>query len=157
VLSTPLRDGSISIVDSDTSYADSLATTGSVLGNDPRLNSAYHVMARIQSPPVLSQIRVARSYAEQAAALRALKDEIIGHVQRKEWWVQNGILESLVKILQNNARPPPRSNGKDRSQIEQPGTLAEDDTVRLLSLQLLASFTYGECAAVPNLADIRGI
>lgn len=107
-------------------------------------------MARIQSPPVLSQIRVARSYAEQAVALRALKDEIIGHVQRKEWWVQNGILESLVKILQNNARPPPRSNGKEPSQTEQPTTLAEDYMVRLLSLELLASFTYGECRRGPK-------
>ena len=101
-------------------------------------------MARIQSPPVLSQIRVARTYSEQAAALRALKDEIIGHGQRKEWWVQNGILESLVKILQTNARTPTSSNGKERSQPMLSEPLAEDEAVRLLSLQLLASFAYGE-------------
>ncbi len=101
-------------------------------------------MARIQSPPVLSQIRVARTYSEQAAALRALKDEIIGHGQRKEWWVQNGILESLVKILQTNARTPTSSNGKERSQPMLSEPLAEDEAVRLLCLQLLASFAYGE-------------
>ncbi|KAK4155114.1 armadillo-type protein [Chaetomidium leptoderma] len=96
-------------------------------------------MAKIQSPPVLSQIRDARNYSEQASALRALKDEIIGHVQRKEWWIENGILESLVKILQNG-RSPTRSNGKERSHIRPPEALTEDEGVRLLSLQLLASF-----------------
>lgn len=101
-------------------------------------------MARVQSPPILSQIRVARTYPEQATALRALKDEIIGHSQRKEWWIQNGILESLVKILQNSVRPPTRSNGKERSQLRQPAPLAEDEVVRVLCLQLLDSFAYGE-------------
>lgn len=101
-------------------------------------------MARVQSPPVLSQIRVARTYSEQATALRALKDEIVGHSQRKEWWIQNGILESLVKILQNSVRPPASSNGKERSQLRQSGPLAEDEVVRVLCLQLLDSFAYGE-------------
>jgi hypothetical protein len=104
-------------------------------------------MARVQTPPVLSQLKVARSYSEQATALRALKDEVTGHVQRKEWWIQNGILEPLVNILQNNARSPRRSHGKERSQTGQPG-LAEDEVVRLLSLQLIASFAYGECAVM---------
>jgi hypothetical protein len=100
-------------------------------------------MARVQTPPVLSQIRVARSYSEQATALRALKDEVVGHIQRKEWWVQNGILESLVKILQNNVRSPTRANGKEPGQIGQPVPLSEEELVRLLSLQLIASFAYG--------------
>jgi hypothetical protein len=101
-------------------------------------------MARVQTPPVLSQIRVARSYSEQATCLRELKDEVVGHIQRKEWWVQNGILETLVKILQNNVRSPTRSNGKEAGQIGQRVALSEDEVVRLLSLQLIASFAYGE-------------
>lgn len=102
-------------------------------------------MARVQSPPVLSQIRAARNYTEQAIGLRALKDEVVGHVQRKERWIEFGILESLVKILQNGRRPSTTLNGKDsRGQRGQTGPLAEDEEVRLLSLQLLASFAYGE-------------
>ncbi|KAK4035281.1 armadillo-type protein [Parachaetomium inaequale] len=103
-------------------------------------------MARVQTPPVLSQLKVARSFSEQATALRALKDEITGHVQRKEWWVQNGILEPLVNILQDNAQSPRRSHGKERSQIGQPGGLAEEEVVRLLSLQLIASLAHGGAA-----------
>lgn len=102
-------------------------------------------MARVQSPPVLSQIRAARTYSEQAAALRTLKDEVIGHVQRKETWIERGILESLVKILQANSRSPTTLNGSGpRSPGGHSGALAEDEVVRLLSLQLLASFAYGE-------------
>lgn len=104
-------------------------------------------MARVQSPPVLSQIRVARSHSEQASALRALKDEVVGHVQRKEWWVQNGILESLVKILRDNARSPSGLNGKERSRTGQSEALSEEEAVRLLALQLIASFSYGKLAA----------
>lgn len=102
-------------------------------------------MARVQTPPVLSQIRVARSYSEQATALRALKDEIIGHVQQKERWIEYGILESLVKLLQHNPRASTTLNGKEpHRQRGQPGALFEDEEVRLLSLQLIDSFAYGE-------------
>ncbi len=102
-------------------------------------------MARVEIPPVLLQIRSARTYSEQATALRALKDETVGHIQRKEWWIQNGILEPLVGLLHNNDRAPTRSSGKERSHPGQPVPLAEDDVVRLLALQLLASFAYGGC------------
>ncbi|GAB1312971.1 hypothetical protein MFIFM68171_03181 [Madurella fahalii] len=101
-------------------------------------------MARVPSPPILSQIRTARTYSEQAAALRALKDEVIGHVQRKERWVECGTLESLVETLQANNRPAASLNGiESRGQGGHSGALAEDEVVRLLSLQLLASFAYG--------------
>lgn len=106
-------------------------------------------MARVQAPPILSQIQAARTYTEQATALRTLKDEIIGHVQRKEEWVECGILESLVEVLQNSLRAPAAVNGKEpRSRPGQPVALAEDETVRLLSLQLLASFAYGELGGI---------
>lgn len=105
-------------------------------------------MARIESHPILSQIRVARTSAEQAAALRALKDEIIGHGQRKERWVEGGILEPLVETLRASNRPSTALNGKEpRSQRGHPVALTEDEVVRLLSLQLLASFAYGESDA----------
>ncbi|KAK4122907.1 ARM repeat-containing protein [Parathielavia appendiculata] len=106
-------------------------------------------MARVQAPPLLSQIRVARSNSEQAIALRALKDEIVGHIQRKEWWVQNGILEPLVEMLQNNVPSTARSNGKELHQTGQPAVLSENEVVRLLCLQLIASFAYGGAVFFP--------
>ncbi|KAK4102647.1 ARM repeat-containing protein [Parathielavia hyrcaniae] len=103
-------------------------------------------MARPQTPPLLSQIRVARSYSEQATALRALRDELVGHIQRKERWIQNGILEPLVEILQDDVRSPTRLIGKEPSQTGQPGFLSDHEMVRLLCLQLIASFAYGGAA-----------
>jgi hypothetical protein len=112
-------------------------------------------MARVQSPPLLTQIQVARSYSEQATALRALRDEITGHSQRKELWIKNGVLDLLVKLLQSNDLSPKSSSGKERSQIGQPAELSEEDTVRLLSLQLIASFAYGECATDRPVSEVK--
>ena len=103
-------------------------------------------MARAQSQQILSQFNSARSYGEQTAALRALRDDIIGHVQRKEWWVQNGILPSLVKILRRDDGPLSKLNGKERSRVGQPRELLDAEVAPLLVLQLLASFAYGERA-----------
>ncbi|EAQ83975.1 hypothetical protein CHGG_10379 [Chaetomium globosum CBS 148.51] len=111
-------------------------------------------MARVQSPPLLTQIQVARSYSEQATALRALRDEIIGHSQRKEQWIQNGVLELLVKILQNNGISPRSSSGKERSRTGQSAGLSEEATVRLLSLQLVASFAYVVLTALRTFKNI---
>ena len=112
-------------------------------------------MARVQSPSLLTQIRVTKSYSEQATALRVLRDEIIGHSQRKEWWIKNGVLELLVKLLQSNDLTPKSSSGKERSQIGQPVVLSEEDTVRLLSLQLIASFAHGECATDRPVSEVK--
>ncbi|KAL2021573.1 hypothetical protein VTK56DRAFT_7072 [Thermocarpiscus australiensis] len=101
-------------------------------------------MARVHSPQLLARITAARNCSEQTAALRALKDEIVGHVQRKEIWVECGILDLLVQVLQNDNRLPVRLNGKEpRSQTGLQDSLAADEVPRLLSLQLLASFAYG--------------
>ncbi|KAK3321111.1 armadillo-type protein [Cercophora scortea] len=100
-------------------------------------------MARIQSPPILSRMRGARSYADQVAALRALKDEIVGHVQNKDKWVELNILESLIKILQSSYSSS-RLGGKEvRGQFGQPRSLADEEEVRLQALQLLASLANG--------------
>jgi armadillo repeat-containing protein 8 len=100
-------------------------------------------MARI--PPILSQIRNAQSHSEQASALRALKDEIIGHVQQKEKWVEFGVLEPIVKILEG-ARSTAKWNEKGAHHLASDApSLAEDELARLQALQLLASFAKGEC------------
>jgi armadillo repeat-containing protein 8 len=108
-------------------------------------------MARIQSPTLLGG---ARSYSEQAVALRSLKDEMIGHVQHKEKWVEHGILVSLVRALQTS-RSPTRLSGKEAGGSAGHSSLAEDDLVRLQSLQLLASIANGERATCTG--NLRGV
>ncbi|XWW98610.1 hypothetical protein V2A60_006610 [Cordyceps javanica] len=107
-------------------------------------------MTRPQSSPILAQLRGAKTFPEQTAALQALKNEIVGHVQRKEEWVSVGVLEPIVRSLAS-ARTNLKMNGKD---IRQPATmrpLSEEDSVKLQALQLVSSFANGGPAFLPPL------
>ncbi len=68
-----------------------------------------YLMALPTTPPILSELRSSTSSINQVAALRALKNEIIGHEQKKRDWVGLGVLAPLARILNT-----PRANGKRR-------------------------------------------
>ncbi|UNI20322.1 hypothetical protein JDV02_006420 [Purpureocillium takamizusanense] len=99
-------------------------------------------MARPQSFPILAQLRSAKTYPEQTAALQALKNEIVGHIQKKEAWIGLGVLEPIVLTL-SASHSPAKPNGKDaRTQlVSRP--LSDEDSVKLQALQLVASFANG--------------
>lgn len=101
-------------------------------------------MSRPQSSPILAQLRGAKTFAEQTSALQALKNEIVGHVQRKEEWVSVGVLDPIVRSLAS-ARAPLRTNGKDTQQLPTMRPLSEEDGVKLQALQLVSSFASGMC------------
>ncbi|OHE91013.1 armadillo repeat protein [Colletotrichum orchidophilum] len=107
-------------------------------------------MARSSTPPILSQLQSARSYTEQTSALRALKNDVVGHAQKKEMWAELGALEPIVKIL-NASRSPAKVNSKDARPSSNSPWLSEEETVRLQALQLLASFANGGTAFVEPL------
>ncbi|KAI1863287.1 uncharacterized protein JN550_009607 [Neoarthrinium moseri] len=68
---------------------------------------------------VIAQLSSSRSADDRLEGLRILKNDIVGHIQKKEQWVQVGVLPPLVALL-------------DRDD--------EDQTTKLHTLQLLASF-----------------
>ena len=112
-------------------------------------------MARLQLHPVLAQLRNSRSYADQLSALRTLKSETVGHVQKKETWVQLGVLEPIVKLLEDN-KAPAKLNGKNH------GTgpfamrpLNDDEVIRLQALEVLAIFASGRLSHDPIPKYIR--
>ncbi|OLN95405.1 Uncharacterized protein C26H5.04 [Colletotrichum chlorophyti] len=108
-------------------------------------------MTRSSNPPILSQLLSAKSYTEQTSALRALKNDVVGHAQKKEMWAGLGALDPIVKIL-NAARSPAKVNGKDtHPSTNNPRWVSEEETVRLQALQLLASFANGGTAFVEPL------
>lgn len=51
------------------------------------------------STPILLELHSAESLSSQIAALRKLKNETVGHGQRKELWIRGGIISILSKIL----------------------------------------------------------
>lgn len=99
-------------------------------------------MAGPQTPPILANIRAARTYSEQAASLVALKNEVTGHIQKKEKWVEQGVLDHVVQLLQT-ARSTQSHNGKDFREGASIG-LSEQEQVRLQALQLLSVFANGK-------------
>ncbi|KAK7980673.1 hypothetical protein PG989_013130 [Apiospora arundinis] len=70
------------------------------------------------------------SPADQLAALRALKHDIIGHINKKQQWIQSGILPSLVPLITQPVPP----TGRDSAHLD------DKESVQLYTLQLLASF-----------------
>ncbi|ROT40299.1 armadillo repeat protein [Sodiomyces alkalinus F11] len=104
-------------------------------------------MAQDSEPLLLAFIQNARTYSEQTSALVALKTDIVGHVQKKKSWVGQGVLRSLVGILQAS-RLPSKTNGKPSKLPTDSIWLSEEETVRLEALQVLSSFALGGRAFV---------
>lgn len=98
-------------------------------------------MARPQSPPILAQLRSAATVPEQAAALRALKNDIVGHVQKKQQWISLGVLEPVVRTIL--PEPLDKLNGKGPQGPLCSRPLSDKDQAKLQALQLLASFAHG--------------
>lgn len=96
------------------------------------------------SPSFLTQIRAAQTLPEQIASLRALKNDIIGHQQRKEMWVALGLIEPVVRILNAN-KPSIKRNGKGpRSSIYATQSLSQEEEVRLQAISIVGSLAHGE-------------
>ncbi|KAL2753678.1 hypothetical protein ACRALDRAFT_1077372 [Sodiomyces alcalophilus JCM 7366] len=104
-------------------------------------------MAQDSEPLLLAFINNARTYAEQASALRSLKNDIVGHAQKKKSWVGLGVLRSIVGILQAS-KLPSKANGKLRQASANAMSLSEEESVRLHALQVLSSFANGGRAFV---------
>lgn len=103
-------------------------------------------MARPQNSPVLAQLRSAKTHAEQTAALRVLKNEIVGHVQRKEAWIGLGVLEPIVLTL---SAPRAPNDGHGRGHVVS-WPLSDEDGVKVQALQLVASFANGAYLRAPR-------
>jgi hypothetical protein len=68
-------------------------------------------MTRAAAPPILLQLQSSESASSQAALLRTLKNELIGHDQRKEAYVAAGIIPALGQLL--SLRGPGKATGAE--------------------------------------------
>lgn len=99
-------------------------------------------MPRLEATPILEQLRSATTYAERADALRSLKNDIVGHRQKKEAWVAAGVLEPVVKILETCQTPGKRNGKESRFQPGSPEA-AEEESVKIQAIQALSTFANG--------------
>ena len=102
-------------------------------------------MARSSTPPLLSELRSASSAASLVKALKQLKNEVIGHAQRKQQWIELGILKHLVRILSNprdqdNAIP---RNAGHENRSRWSATSRDGDEAKLQAIIIIGSFAHG--------------
>jgi hypothetical protein len=112
-------------------------------------------MTRPAVAPILTQIRNPSSLGSQISALKALKNELIGHEQKKEMWIGLGIVIPIVHLVAHS-----KGSGKRRSR-ELNGTgiysqvvqeKPDEDESRLQATIIIGSLAYGEstCYSTSN-------
>ena len=102
-------------------------------------------MARSTTPQLLSELRSPSSLASQVTALKQLKHDIIGHEQRKRYWVEAGILRHLVRVL-NVSKDAKHASPRDAETFEE-GTDSNSrehaQEIKLQAIFVLASLAQG--------------
>ena len=104
-------------------------------------------MIRDSTAQLLDELQQPASSKGHAAALRRLKNQIIGHPQNKEIWIQHGILDILGRILVNysrtvthrNSRPP---NGSTCNAAQAEAIQLQQDIV-LQTIIVVSSLAQG--------------
>lgn len=106
--------------------------------------SIQNIAIQPPSPSLLAQIRAAQTLPEQIASLKALKNDIIGHQQKKEIWVGLGLIVPVVRILNAN-KPSTKKNGKGpRGSSYATQSLSLEEQVRLQAISIVGSLAHGE-------------
>ncbi|KAI0181382.1 ARM repeat-containing protein [Hypoxylon sp. FL1284] len=90
------------------------------------------------------------STSERLSTLNYLKNEVIGHTQRKEYWLRHGLVRPLIVIIAPAAFGTSNADTPS-SFLTLPGTLSDEDNARLQALQLLSSFANAGPAFLPPL------
>jgi len=99
-------------------------------------------MARPQSPT--EWLRSSRSAPEQIAALQLLKNQITGHIQNKEKYVERGALDQVVRLLQSSRSQDNHAKDRRDSFLSHARSLSEQEEIRLHALQLLSVIANGK-------------
>ena len=104
-------------------------------------------MGRTSIPPALAELANPTTPEAQVAALRNLKNEIVGHDQRKELAVRHGVVKPLAGILSSEAR---KGGKKRRFTNGNSSTAREADTATQWSteeeLRFQATLVVGSLA-----------
>ncbi|KAL8683957.1 MAG: hypothetical protein Q9186_000168 [Xanthomendoza sp. 1 TL-2023] len=104
------------------------------------------------TPPILSELRSSTTSASQLTALKTLKNDIIGHGQKKRMWIGLGVLPALARILST-----PRANGKRResngNRSAHPGKAVfgrtDEEEARLQAIIIVGSLASGGPGFIP--------
>ena len=104
-------------------------------------------MTRPSTPPILSELRSPTSPATQVAALRALKNEVIGHEQKKEMWIGLGVVAPISRILNTHkggGKKRYRGVNGDSENSAHSSTRTDDEEARLQAIIIVGSLAHGQ-------------
>lgn len=114
------------------------------------LSSMAIAMIRPTTPGLLEELQSPKSLTSQTNALKALKNEVVGHDDKKALWVRLGALVPVIQIIESS-----RSSGKQRRR-ELNGTdvsgkhLTDIEEARLQAIVIVDSFARGWSSCYPN-------
>ncbi|KAL4898318.1 armadillo-type protein [Aspergillus ambiguus] len=116
-------------------------------GSPPRRRCSP-TMTRASIPPILHQLQNADHHLlSQATALRSLKNQTIGHDQRKETWIRSGIIPIIAKVLVSYQSTRHTSGPSDlNGSFKDNGCLpsrSEQDEACLQAIIILGSLAQG--------------
>ncbi|KAK3700642.1 hypothetical protein LTR37_015831 [Vermiconidia calcicola] len=107
----------------------------------------------VQGPSleVMDAIRDASSADEQINALKQLKNDIVGHDQRKELVVRQGIIEPLVNILSSASKASGKRRAGESNGAWTQHSWTPEEEARLQATLILGSLANGGSAFVQPL------
>ena len=95
-------------------------------------------MTKVVSPHLLDDVRNADSTAGRIAALRALKNDIIGHDQKKQAWTELGVLPLLSDVLLSRRGVARKADFQSPKQHT-----TEEDEMCFQAITIIGSLTLG--------------
>lgn len=101
-------------------------------------------MSRPSTAQILVQLRSAVTANAQASALRLLRDDIVGHEQKKEECVRRGAIPLVLRSLQGPWPLKRTSVGPDGEEPVGAGTSTPGWDARLQATIIIGSLAYGE-------------
>ena len=78
--------------------------------------------------------------------MRALKNEVIGHEQKKEMWIRLGVLAPIARILntyKGSGKRKHRDAASGRGHHKQKGPRTEEEEARLQAIIIVGSIAQG--------------
>ena len=104
-------------------------------------------MTRVAAPPTLLQLQTAESTSTQLTALRSLKNELIGHDQRKEVYVVGGVIPALAQVLTSRRPAKATSTETNKTALNYTGSFksSEESEAGLQAILIVGSLAQGMC------------
>jgi hypothetical protein len=102
-------------------------------------------MKRLPTPSILHELQTPASIADLITNLRRLKNELIGHDQRKEDWIGHGIVPVLSRVLTSRKASGKRSreSNVDAKPAERRHLRTEEDEACLQAVIIVGSLAQG--------------